>query len=245
MWTAIQVIKMARCGELSKYCCLSAADLKELRDGLRGMPDDDIDLLHSLACGCTPQTGTTSSTGAGNNTTPGEAAASSCRQAFIATLCTQGIQTTIAMVDEAIGVLALAGGLSGKIPARAVKALLALSAAFSAWRLACETQSATAAAIHGICYAYNGMKDVMSLLPGDLDKSIASGLTKFLGMQDVAAAINRCCNTDEITGASLPDWATDPTNYILTSASSQTPVATAADWWSEATPGNLTPTMTV
>lgn len=238
-WRMIELIKKIRCGELNYICCLTADQMIELRDGLRGMEDDDIRLIYKSTCACNASiSGTDMGASTPSGGAAGEATASNCRDKFVSTMCSQTIQTTIALVDEAIGAIAVAGGVTGKLPGSTVKKLLALSAAFSAWRLACETKSVTAEVLHGICMAYNGAKSIISLLPGNLDATIANAFTSFFNLQDVVATINQCCNSPELASTTPPAWSDDPVTYILASASANSP--DQGSWW-----GNLPSDYTV
>lgn len=226
MWKSIEVMKMVRCGDLNYLCCITADQLLDLRDGLRGMPDDEVKLIHSMVCGCAVPA---SNGGATPGTPGGQASADKCQQDFVNTMCSQNVQTTIALLDEAIGIIAVIGGLSGKIPGKVVKALLALSAGLSVWRLACENKQIDVGALHTICSVYDTAKSAVRLLPGDTDATLVNALVKFFSMEEITNTINKCCNSAPIATASDPPWIDDPLTYIKTNANAQG----APDWWAQ------------
>lgn len=196
MLSAADMLIKARCGELAFLCCMSPAQLKELREILYGMTDNDVDRLHRVACSCAVPGSQGGVPGGGQPSTPREQAVPACVESFQTMLCGDTVMTAVVIADDALGLLLVGAGPVLPVPLRTT--LMALYVMLEGWKQACLTKTIPGTVLQGICDGWDVIRTVIErdVAEGSTEHEVLRPVISLLENNSVVQWIDECCGIE-------------------------------------------------
>lgn len=199
----------ANCGELAFICCLTQAQLEQLRDWLSGMSDEQVKRLHKIACTCT--VGTPAGKAPSPGTGPGgvivpkdrDTAVAECVQRFNDQLCGEATMTIVTVVDETLGVFLVIAKEKLLLVPQIAKPLFGLWLVLGLWRDFCQTKTIPGWAVQFMCDAWDILRKIfeakdpyggLEQLPGS--EAMLKPLKEFWSDSRIINWIDMCCGVE-------------------------------------------------